>query len=72
MRIARVGGLLGLVTTTLAATVQVDLQPCILAPSTIVSAACRRVRSPVSYFPRRLFGVGLIFSTQEIEREPAT
>lgn len=35
--IARIGGLLGLAAPTLAATVQVDLQPCILAPSTPVS-----------------------------------
>lgn len=39
MGIARVAGLLGLVTSALAATVQVDLQPCILTASTIVSAA---------------------------------
>lgn len=38
MGVARVAGLLGLATSALAATVQVDLQPCILAPSSIVSA----------------------------------
>lgn len=37
MGIAKVAGLLGLVTSALAATVQVDLQPCILTASSIVS-----------------------------------
>lgn len=47
MGIARVSGFLGLVTSALAATVQVDLQPCILAPSSIVSPCPRPI--PVLY-----------------------